>query len=261
MNNPLDFTGRAVLITGGSAGIGRRLAERFLAAGADVMICSRSVPESLPAHAGRTAAHIVADVRDAESVARLVEGAVTQLGRLDVLINNAGGSPYALAADASPRFLDKIIQLNLTAPLLLAQQANAVMQEQKGGGVILNVTSVSGTRPSPGTAAYGAAKAGLINLTATLAVEWAPRVRVCAITAGLIATEKAHMHYGSAAGIAAAAGTVPLGRLGVPDDVADASLFLASPLASYISGVDLTLHGGGSSPAFLTAVQAAMRGS
>lgn len=261
MNNPLDFTGRAVLITGGSAGIGRRLAERFLAAGADVMICSRRVPEHLPAHAGRAAAHIVADVRDAESVARLVQAAVARLGRLDVLINNAGGSPYALAADASPRFLDKIIQLNLTAPLLLSQQANAVMQEQEGGGVILNVASVSGTRPSPGTAAYGAAKAGLINLTATLAVEWAPRVRVCAITAGLIATEKAHMHYGSPAGIAAAAGTVPLGRLGVPDDVSDAALFLASPMASYISGVDLTLHGGGASPAFLTAVQAAMKGS
>ena len=260
MNNPLDFTGRAVLITGGSAGIGRRLAERFLAAGADVMICSRSVPESLPAHAGRTAAHIVADVRDAESVARLVEGAVTQLGRLDVLINNAGGSPYALAADASPRFLDKIIQLNLTAPLLLAQRANAVMQAQEGGGVILNVTSVSGTRPSPGTAAYGAAKAGLINLTATLAVEWAPKVRLCAITAGLIRTEKAHMHYGSERGIAAAAATVPLGRLGVPDDVANAALFLSSSMASYVTGTHLVVHGGGEQPAFLTAVQAVMKG-
>ncbi|MFT5681152.1 MAG: NAD(P)-dependent dehydrogenase (short-subunit alcohol dehydrogenase family) [Myxococcota bacterium] len=261
MNNPLDFTGRAVLITGGSAGIGWRLAERFLAAGAEVMICSRRPPASLPAHDGRSARHMVADVRDSDSVVALVKAAVTQLGRLDVLINNAGGSPYALAADASPRFLDKIIQLNLTAPLLLAQQANAVMQGQEGGGVILNITSVSGTRPSPGTAAYGAAKAGLINLTATLAVEWAPRVRVCAITAGLIETEKAHLHYGSEAGINAAAGTVPLGRLGVPDDVADAALFLASPMASYISGVDLTLHGGGASPAFLTAVQAAMKGA
>ena len=261
MNNPLDFTGRVVLITGGSQGIGRRMAERFLAAGADVMICSRRPPSSLPSAGGREALYQIADVRDVNSIVTLIDSTVEQLGGLDVLINNAGGSPYALAADASPRFLDKIIQLNLTAPLLLSQRANAVMQGQDGGGVILNITSISGTRPSPGTAAYGAAKAGLISLTKTLAVEWAPAVRICAITAGLIQTEKAHMHYGNAAGIAAAVGTVPLGRLGVPDDVADAALFLASPMASYITGADLVLHGGGEQPAFLTAVQAALKDS
>ena len=261
MNNPLDFSGRVVLITGGSQGIGRRLSERFLQAGAEVMICSRRRPETLPAAAGREANHIIADVRDVTSVTDLIGGTVERLGRLDVLINNAGGSPYVLAADASPRFLEKIIQLNLTAPLLLSQRANAVMQEQESGGVILNITSVSGTRPSPGTAAYGAAKAGLINLTKTLAVEWAPKVRMCAITAGLIQTEKAHMHYGNEAGIAAASQTVPLGRLGRPEDVADAALFLASSMSSYITGADLVLHGGGERPAFLTAVQAAMKGS
>ena len=261
MNNPLDFSGRVVLITGGSQGIGLRLAERFLQAGADVMICSRRPPEQLPRAGSRQARHHVTDVRNEADVTDLVDATVSELGRLDVLINNAGGSPYVLAAEASPRFLEAIVQLNLTAPMLLAQRANAVMQAQDDGGVILNITSVSGTRPSPGTAAYGAAKAGLINLTKTLAVEWAPKVRVCAITAGLIQTDKAHLHYGNEDGIAAAAQTVPLGRLGVPDDVADASLFLASSMSSYITGVDLVLHGGGERPAFLTAVQAAMRGS
>ena len=108
-------------------------------------------------------------------------------------------------------------------------------------------------RPSPGTAAYGAAKAGLIHLTATLAVEWAPRVRLNAISAGLIRTEQAHLHYGDEEGIARVADTVPLKRLGTPNDIAGACLFFASPLAAYVSGANLLLHGGGETPAFLSA--------
>jgi NAD(P)-dependent dehydrogenase (short-subunit alcohol dehydrogenase family) len=109
-------------------------------------------------------------------------------------------------------------------------------------------------RPSPGTAAYGAAKAGLINLTQTLAVEWAPKVRVNCVSAGLIRTEQSHLHYGDEQGIAAVGATVPLGRMGEADDVADACLFLASPLARYVSGENLVLHGGGERPAYLGAV-------
>src|SRR5206468_9201608 len=116
----------------------------------------------------------------------------------------------------------------------VAQRANAAMQEQDEGGCIVNIASVSALRPSPGTAAYGAAKAGLVNLTQTLAIEWAPKVRVNCVTAGLVRTEQAHLHYGDEAGIAAVAATVPLGRMGKPADVADACLFLASPLATYI---------------------------
>jgi NAD(P)-dependent dehydrogenase (short-subunit alcohol dehydrogenase family) len=121
--------------------------------------------------------------------------------------------------------------------------------------VIINIASVSGTRPSPGTAAYGAAKAGLLNLTQTLAVEWAPKVRVNAVTAGMIRTEQAQLHYGDAAGIAAIAATVPLGRLGEPEDVGDVCLFLASPLARYISGASILLHGGGERPAYQAAAR------
>jgi NAD(P)-dependent dehydrogenase (short-subunit alcohol dehydrogenase family) len=112
---------------------------------------------------------------------------------------------------------------------------------------------VSGTRPSPGTAAYGAAKAGLLNLTQTLAVEWAPKVRVNAVTAGMLRTEQAHLHYGDEEGIARVAATVPLGRLGEPREVGNVCLFLASPLASYVSGAHLLVHGGGERPAFLEA--------
>lgn len=194
-----------------------------------------------------------ADVRDPEQVAAVVAATVERHGRLDVLVNNAGGAPFAEAATASPRFSEKIIQLNLIAPLTFAQQANAVMQSQESGGVIINIASVSAVRPSPGTAAYGAAKAGLLSLTQSLAVEWAPKVRVTAVTAGMVKTEQAHLHYGDEDGIAAVSATVPLGRLAEPADVGDACLFLASPLASYVSGADLLLHGGGERPAFLDA--------
>jgi NAD(P)-dependent dehydrogenase (short-subunit alcohol dehydrogenase family) len=130
------------------------------------------------------------------------------------------------------------------------------MQAQGEGGVIVNIASVSGTRPSPGTAAYGAAKAGLLNLTRSLAVEWAPKVRLNCVTAGMIRTEQAHLHYGGEEGIARVSATVPLGRMGLPSDVANCCLFLASPLASYISGASLVMDGGGERPAFLDAATA-----
>ncbi len=257
MTSQLDLGGKVALVTGGGRGVGRGITERLLGAGADVLICGRKPPETLPAAGGRTARFVAADVRDVEQVERVVAAAVEAFGRLDILVNNAGGSPYADAATASPRFAASIIQLNLVAPLWLAQRANTVMQAQPEGGTIINIASVSGTRPSPGTAAYGAAKAGLINLTQTLAVEWAPKVRVNAIVAGLIRTEHAAEHYGDEAGIAAVAATVPLGRLAAPEEIGDLCLFLASPLASYVTGAALHAHGGGERPAFLIAAQAA----
>ena len=256
MSEELDMSGRTVLVTGGARGIGRGIAERFLAAGAAVAICGRSEPDELPTAEGRTAVFIAADVRDADAVDALVAAAVDQLGRLDVLVNNAGGSPSADSATVSPKFSKAIIELNLLAPLVCAQRANAVMQQQTEGGSIINIASVSGLRPSPGTAAYGAAKAGVLNLTQTLAVDYAPKVRVNAISAGLIRTEQSHLHYGDDAGIAAVGATVPLGRMGTPADIASACLFLASPLAAYVSGANLVVHGGGEAPAYLNAADA-----
>jgi NAD(P)-dependent dehydrogenase (short-subunit alcohol dehydrogenase family) len=249
------FAGRSVLVTGGCRGVGRGIATRFLAAGADVAVVCRNRPDELPSADGREALFLEGDVRDPDQVTALVDAVVERFGRLDVVVNNAGGSPAADAATASPRFSTSIVALNLLAPLHVSQAANRVMQEQEEGGAIVNIGSVSGLRPSPGTAAYGAAKAGLVNLTATLAVEWAPKVRVNCVSAGMVRTESSDLHYGDEEGVAAVAATVPLGRLAEPEDVADACLFLASPAAAYVSGANLVLHGGGERPAFLDASQ------
>jgi len=247
------LTDQVVVITGGGKGIGAATAEAAAEAGADVVVTARNEPDA-PIEVGRRqAAFLAADVRDVEQVDAVVAFAVERFGRLDHLVNNAGGSPSAPAATASPRFSASIIALNLTAPLNLAQRANAVMQEQPEGGSIINIGSVSGMRPSPGSAAYGAAKAGLLNLSQTLAVEWGPKVRVNVVTGGIIETEQSHLWYGDDDGIAAVAKTIPMQRMGAPADIADACLFLASPLASFVSGSNLTVHGGGERPAFLDA--------
>lgn len=247
--------GKVVLITGGGKGIGRGISECFLASGAVVVICGREVPEALPEAGGRKAEFIAADVRDAAAVDALFAQIAQRHGRLDVLINNAGGTPYAMADQASPRFHEKIFQLNLLAPLHLAQKANAAMQAQ-GGGVIVFIGSVSALRPSPGTAAYGAAKAAVLSLTASLAVEWAPRVRVVTVSPGLVRTEQSALHYGDEASIAAVSSTIPLGRMAQPKEIGEACVWVASEAASYLTGTNLVLHGGGERPAFLDAANA-----
>lgn len=251
------FAGRCALVTGGVRGIGLGVTRRFLECGADVVVCARTKPECLPDAAGRTAFYVQADVRDPDQVDRLVQAAVDRFGRLDVVVNNAGGTPQLDAADAPPKVHSKIVELNLLAPLHVAQRAYQVMQHQPDGGSVTMIGSVSGVRPSPGSAAYGAAKAGLHHLATSLAVEWAPKVRVNSIIVGMVATEHAAAHYGDASRLAAVAATVPLGRMATPDDVADACLFLASPLASYVTGSALLVHGGGERPAFLNAVESA----
>lgn len=248
--------GLAVVITGGTRGIGVGIARAFLQAGGRVMVCGRTQPADpgkLPAVAGRSAVFCQADVREPEQAHRLVAAAAEEFGQVDVVISNAGGSPEVAAATASPRFHQKVIELNLIAPLHVAQSANSVMQAQNGGGCIIMIGSVSGLRPSPGTAAYGAAKAGLHHLVTSLAIEWAPRVRLNCVAPGFVETPGGVDHYGGADGAAAVRRTVPLRRMATPDDVAGACLFLASAQASYISGSTLVLHGGGEPPAFLAA--------
>jgi NAD(P)-dependent dehydrogenase (short-subunit alcohol dehydrogenase family) len=251
-----DYSGKVVLVTGGSKGIGAGIAEGFLAAGAQVIVCARSQPKQLPSAEGRSAVFIAADVRDGDSLQALFDTVERDFGRLDVLVNNAGGSPSAVAATASPRFHEGVLRLNLIAPLNAAQHANRLMQAQAQGGCIVFIGSISALRASPGTAAYGAAKAGVLALVQSLAVEWAPKVRVVAVSPGLVLTEQAHLHYGSEHGIAAVSAGIPAGRMAAASDIANACLYIASPLASYASGCNLLLHGGGERPAFLSAAQA-----
>ena len=126
------------------------------------------------------------------------------------------------------------------------------MSAQDGGGVIINISSISGSRPNPAGVAYGAAKAGLANLTQTLALEWGPAIRVLNVVVGLLATEQAHLYYGDQDGIDAVGSMLALGRLGDPGEVADVVLFCASPLASYMSGASVPVDGGGEIPSYLT---------
>jgi NAD(P)-dependent dehydrogenase (short-subunit alcohol dehydrogenase family) len=234
---------RTVLVTGGTRGLGLGIADAFAARGDRVLVCGRNAAgphEFLPC-----------DVRDPEAVDALVDEVVARTGSLDVVVNNAGGSPSALVAEASPRFHSRVVELNLLAPLYVAKAAQRVMAQQESGGVVLMIGSVAATRPAPGTAAYAAAKAGLSVLTRALAVEWAPLVRVNAVSPGLIATESET--YGD--GVDRAAATIPAGRLATPADVAAACVMLASPELAYTTGAELVVDGGGEVPAFHLALQ------
>ncbi|HEY7225600.1 MAG TPA: SDR family oxidoreductase [Micromonosporaceae bacterium] len=242
-NPPL--AGTVALVTGGTRNIGLRIAERLHDAGAEVLVCARDEPAALP----HGLSFLAADVRDPEQAGATVAAVVRRCGRIDLLVNNAGGGPPVPAAEVSPNLATAIVRLNLLAPFFVAQAANAVMQAQPGGGLILNIGSVAALRPAPGTALYAAAKAGLRTLTQALAQEWAPAVRVNSITVGAAHTRDNAVHYGDAEDLAAVAATIPMGRLATPDDVADACLLLASPLAASLTGADLLVDGGGQLPA------------
>src|SRR5690349_12428205 len=199
----IDVEGRIAIITGGGKGIGRRLTERFLEAGAEVVICGRSEPsDDLPAGGGRTASYVQADIRDPDHVQAVVDATVERHGRIDILVNNAGGSGSVDTATVSPRFHAGIINLNLTAALVMSCAAYRVMREQDGEGTILFISSVAADRAAPGTSSYGAAKAGIEGLTRSLALEWSPQVRINCVRAGLIVTEQSALHYGTDGGAA-----------------------------------------------------------
>lgn len=239
--------GRVVFVTGGARGLGRTLVREFAAAGDRVAACGRHEPEP----GTLEAEFFVCDVREPEAVASTVDAVVERFGRIDVVVNNAGGSPYAAADAMSPRLFERVVALNLMAPFYVAQRANAVMQAQPDGGVIINIGSVVSIRPSESVAPYVAAKAGLAGLTRALALEWAPKVRVNQVTPGLLRTDLVEEVYGpNLPGVEA---TVPMGRLASGGDVAAACLAIASPALRYVTGADLLVDGGGELPGWLVA--------
>ncbi|MEU6105573.1 SDR family oxidoreductase [Streptomyces flaveolus] len=249
----IDLSGSVAVVTGGTRGVGAGITRALLEAGAQVVTCARRAPDEPVEVAGRTARFLPVDLRDPEAVGAFFDKVRSDHGRLDTLVNNAGGSPFRMLDDGGAERHARVVQLNLLAPLNASLAAHEVMRRQDDGGSIAMIGSVSGTRPSPGTAAYGAAKAGLENLARSMAVEWAPLVRVNTLVLGMVRTELSHLHYGDEDGVAAVGRTVPLGRLAEPADIGDACVFLASRRAAYISGAALHVHGGGERPAYLDA--------
>ncbi|MFF3456101.1 SDR family oxidoreductase [Streptomyces sp. NPDC002730] len=243
----MELDGRVAVVTGGTRGVGAGIARAFLRAGAEVVVCARRPPEVPVAGAE----FVPVDLRDPAAVGEFFDSVVARHGRLDALVNNAGGTPYRLLGEGDAARHARVVELNLTAPLTASLAAYGPLKAARGS--IVMIGSVSGGRPSPGTAAYGAAKAGLENLARSMAVEWAPEVRVNTLVLGMVRTELSHLHYGDEEGVAAVGRTVPLGRLAEPSEVGDAAVFLASERAAYVSGASLLVHGGGERPAFLDA--------
>ncbi|MFF3330724.1 SDR family oxidoreductase [Streptomyces sp. NPDC002888] len=237
---------RTVVVTGGTRGVGAGIARAFAETGADVVTCARRPPET-PV---KGTEFMPLDLRDRDAVSTFFAA----LPRLDVLVNNAGGTPYRRLADADAERHARVVELNLIAPLTASLAAHEHLRRAKGS--IVMIGSVSGSRPSPGSAAYGAAKAGLDSLARSMAVEWAPDIRVNTLVVGMVRTELSHLHYGGEDALAAVSRTVPLERLAEPADIGAAAVFLASDAARYISGASLLVHGGGERPAFLDAATA-----
>lgn len=250
MSLVMDFAGKTVAVTGGGRGVGRGVVEAFLAAGADVELCGRSEPDSLPQHGGRTASFRSLDVRDAAQNEGWVAEIVERHGRLDVLVNNVGGSPFGRFETGSPRYFQAITEINFLSAAVAMRAAFEPLRAASGS--VINITSISARRPSPGTAVYGAAKAALESLTRSLAVEWAPEIRVNAVSSGLVHTESAVDHYGTPEQYAEVARTIPRGQMASPQELGNVCVMLASPLSAHITGAVIPVDGGGEWPAFLT---------
>jgi len=244
----LDLSGRVIWVTGSSRGIGAGVARHLARAGATVVVHGRdeAAIESVLADVRSVSAGsaVVADARDADALSGAVERIVATHGRLDGLVANVGGAAYGAAADLSADRFRRQLELNLTASFLAAQAARPELAKQRGSAVLVSATAT--TSATPMFAAYGAAKAGVEHLTATLAAEWGPDVRVNCVSPGLIRTEGSMQAvFRGDEELARRAGrTTAVGRIGEVDDIAWACHYLLSPAAGFVNGATLVVDGG-----------------
>ena len=248
--NLFDLSGKTALITGASRGIGRAIAVAMAGAGADLALVARGADGlaetvRLATEHGRKAISIKADVTRQEEVAEAAAAAIGHFGQVDILVNNAGGSNFIVPfADLRLPGWDKIMKLNLTSAVYACHAVGRHMLE-RGSGSIVNVASVAGVASAPMLSPYGAAKAGLISLTKSLAVEWAQAgVRVNALCPGWTATELNRDLWDNADGGMTTVAAVPMRRWGRAEEMAGPAVFLASGAASYVTGQAIVVDGG-----------------
>ena len=241
------LAGRVVIVTGGGRGLGRAIAEGFVAEGCRVAIIGRNheALEAAAAEMGGEVMAAVADVADEDQVEAMCAEVVARWGRIDALVNNAGINPFYKRAEHTSRSeWQQIIDVNLTGVFFACKHAGKVMLEQ-GAGSIVNVTSVAAKVALDRTTAYCAAKAGVERMTAELGFEWAQRgVRVNAVGPGYFATDPTEGLRGNDALSGKVTGRTPMGRFGAPSELVGACLFLASDAASYITGTTIMVDGG-----------------
>ncbi|HUZ37854.1 MAG TPA: SDR family NAD(P)-dependent oxidoreductase [Streptosporangiaceae bacterium] len=247
---PFDLTGKKAFVTGASRGIGQAIAVALAQAGADVAVVARG-EEGLAETAGQIAsygrqAHVIpADVTRQEAVEAAVTAAIDRLGHIDVVVNNAGGSNFLVSfLDLRLPGWDKLMRLNLDSAMYVCHAVGGHLVG-RGSGSVINVASVAGLIGSPFLSPYGAAKAGLISLTKSLAVEWAERgVRVNALCPGWTATDLNRNLWEDATVGPATVATVPMRRWGRAEEMAGPAIFLASDASSYMTGQALVIDGG-----------------
>lgn len=247
----LDFTGKVVIVTGGATGIGYATALQFARLGASVVICSRTVEEleaaatRIAQESGKPCLAIPTDVKDEDAVANLIQRTVDELGRIDVLVNNAGGTRMGALESIPTRGWDSIFDLNVRSAYLATREAGEYMRAQ-GSGAIINISSGAGIHGVKGGAHYSAAKSALQMFTQVSAAEWGKfGIRINCVAAGAISSERVLKAWDAAGLEADAMGTaIPLGRTGTPDEMANMIVFFASEAASYITGQIIAVNGG-----------------
>jgi len=249
-----DLSGRVALVTGASRGIGSAIALALVEHGASVVLSSRKQAD-LDAEAQRInsqfpdrAVAIAAHAGRQEDLERLVQATMDRFGRIDILINNAGTNPYVgPVLEAEPAAWDKTFEVNVRGYFLLTKLVYKAWMEEHGGSVV-NVASVGGIRPGPGLGVYNITKAAVIFMTRQLAREIGGKVRVNAIAPGLIKTRFAEALWGNEAILNRIVAANPMARIGTPEEIAGAVVFLVSDSASYVNGDVIVIDGGGGEP-------------